>query len=47
MGNWISAIIENEQGEKEYHHFDSEEELRYFLAVREECRLIKATRCGE
>ena len=43
MENWISAIIVNGNGEKEFHQFDNEEELRYFLAVHEECRLERAT----
>lgn len=44
---WVSAVIEDENGEKGYYQFDNEEELRYFLAVHEECRLIAATLCGE
>ena len=47
--SWIVAIIEDlKTGEKMYHQFDNEEELRYFLAIHEEdCRLIKASRGGE
>lgn len=43
METWISAVIVNENGEKEYHQFDNEEELRYFLACNEGCRLERAT----
>ena len=41
MGNWISAIIVNGNGEKEFHQFDNEEELRYFLACNEDCKTEK------
>ena len=47
MKTWIAAIIENENGEKEFHQFENEEELRYFLACNEDCRLVEAERCGE
>lgn len=46
METWISAIIINENGDKEFHQFDNEEELRYFLACNESCRLEKAV-CHE
>ena len=35
----VSAIIVNKNGEKEFHQFNNEEELRYFLACNEGCRL--------
>lgn len=43
MENWISAIIINGNGEKEFHQFDNEEELRYFLACNEECKLERVS----
>lgn len=43
MNSWISAIIVNGKGEKEFHQFDNEEELRYFLACNEDCKLERAT----
>lgn len=43
MNNWISAIIVNDKGEKEFHQFDNEEELRYFLACNENYELERAT----
>lgn len=42
MGNWINAVIVNGKGEREYHQFDDEEELKYFLACNEDCRLERA-----
>lgn len=43
MDGWISAIVVNGEGKKEFHQFDNEEELRYFLACNEDCRLERAT----
>jgi len=34
--SWISVILINSNGEKEFHQFGNEEELRYFLSVHEE-----------
>lgn len=42
---WISAVIEDENGEKGYYQFDSEDELRYFLAINDTCTLLHAERC--
>lgn len=43
MNSWISAIIVNGKGEKEFHQFDNEEELRYFLACNESSRVERVT----
>lgn len=43
MNSWVSAIIVNGKGEKEFHQFDNEEELRYFLACNEDYKLERAT----
>ncbi len=43
MENWISAVIVNGKGEKEFHQFDNEEDLRYFLACNEDYKLERAT----
>lgn len=43
MDSWIRAIVVNGEGKKEFHQFDNEEELRYFLACNEDCRLERAT----
>ena len=42
METWISAVIVNGNGEKEFHQFDNEEELRYFLACNEDCKVERA-----
>ena len=42
MNNWISACIIDNHGEKGYYQFDNEEELRYFLAVHEDYKLVSA-----
>lgn len=47
MNSWISAIIVNGKGEKEFHQFDNEEQLRYFLSCNEEYKLERATRYEE
>ena len=47
MESWISAIIVNGKGEKGFYQFDNEEELRYFLACNEDCKLVKAEMRGE
>jgi hypothetical protein len=47
MNGWISAIIYNRKGEKEFYQFDNEEELRYFLACNEGYKLEKATHYEE
>lgn len=47
MESWVSAIIEDTNGEKGFYQFDNEEELRYFLACNENYKLIKAERGGE
>ena len=47
MGFWIAAIIEDEKGNKDFYQFDNEEELRYFLAVNAEYRLIHCEKGGE
>jgi len=43
MSNWINAIIVDGNGQKQYHQFDNEEQLRWFLANNEDCKLEKAT----
>ena len=45
--NYVVAIIRDKNGEKAYHQFDNEEELRYFLAVHEECELVHAEMRGD
>lgn len=42
MEKWIAATIANANGEIEYHQFDNEEELRYFLACNEDYKLVRA-----
>lgn len=42
MASWINAIIIDSNGEKQYHQFDNEDELRFFLACNEDCKLEKA-----
>ena len=42
MESWISAIIINGKGERQHHQFENEEELRWFLACNEDCKLEKA-----
>lgn len=44
---WIAAIIEDDKGQKNHYQFDSEDELRYFLAIHDDFRLIRATECGD
>lgn len=38
----VIAVIKDENGDKDYYQFDSEEELRYFLAVHEDYKLMSA-----
>ena len=45
--SWIAAIIKDNNGEKGFYQFDSEEELRYFLSVHEDYELVKAERSIE
>ena len=45
--SWLAVIIEDNNGEHGYYQFDNEEELRYFLAVHEDYKLIKCERGGE
>jgi hypothetical protein len=44
---WLVAYIEDENGQKDFMQFDNEEELRYFLSVHEECKLLMVTPGGE
>ena len=39
MDSWISVVIVNGEGEEEFYQFHNEEELRYFLACNEDCRV--------
>ena len=44
MENWISAVIINtKNGDKAFHQFDNEEQLRYFLACNEDCKVLRMT----
>lgn len=43
MDSWISAIVVNGEGKKEFHQSDNEEELRHFLACNEDRGLERAT----
>ena len=45
--NWFVAVIKDSKGEKEYYQFDSEEELRYFLSIHDDCVLVKVVPGGE
>lgn len=45
--SWIAAIIEDNNGEKNFYQFDNEEELRYFLSVHEDHKLVKVERSKE
>lgn len=42
--NWLAVIIEDNNGEKDWYQFDNEEELRYFLAVHEDYKLLEVKR---
>ena len=45
--NWFVAVIEDSKGQKEYYQFESEEELRYFLSIHDNCVLVKMLQGGE
>ena len=40
--NYVVAIIKDNNGEKCWFQFDNEEELRYFLSVHEDYKLLHA-----
>ena len=40
MENWICVLIEDKNGKKWFHQFETEEELRYYLSVHKEEKVV-------